>query len=252
MPRYDYDIQLDGTRVDSILGTGSRARFLNWTAGARRGADTVDPFRHGDIWVPNKPFTSADRMLEVHLPASTDDAAAQALTSLQAYLGRPDRPVLSYTDPDHGDIQALVELVASEPVPTQNRFTYLFPLRNASGFWEDVTLSQAASANPPSVTTGGDRPIDDMVLTFAGVGFLELTDENGKVYRVEIESGAGGTTPYVVDCAAGTAQDSAGTPADIDEYLNAPQEKWMEFSPGAAQSFTSNVSVAVDWRNKYA
>ena len=245
---YDYEIELDGTRVDTIVRW---VRFLRYTAGAKRGSDVVAPYRHGELHIPDKLFSASEILLEVGLPATSNDAAAQALSDLTAFFAQQVRPVLSQNDPHRGNIRASVELL-TEPTPTQDRFTYLFVLRNAKGFWEDETLSQAASGNPPSVTTGGDRPVHDAVLSFSGTGYLEHTDDLGNLSRITIESGAGGTTPYVVDIGKRTVKDSAGTPVNKDEFLVVSKPHWMVFSPGAAQSFTSDVSVAVDWRNKWA
>lgn len=247
MVAHDYDIQLDGTRIDTIV---EWVRLIKYTAGAKRPTDAMIPFRHGELHIPDKYFTAADVQFEVGLPRGTASEIAQGLSDVTAYFGQQIRPVFSFNDPFRGDIRASLDLT-TEPIPTQDRFTYLFTARNAKGFWEAVAASNAVSANPPVVTTGGDRPVDDAILTFAGIGFLQHTDELGQISRVEMVTGAGGTTPYIVDCAAGTAVDSAGSPADKGRWLLYDKPWVMKFSPGAAQSFTANVAVEVDWRNKW-
>jgi hypothetical protein len=162
-------------------------------------------------------------------------------------LSSQDLVTVSQTDPHRGDIRARVELL-TDPTETQNEFVYLFGLRNPSGFWEDVAATSVGPANPPSITTGGDRPVNDMVITFAGPGFLEHTDPLGQVSRVEIESAAGAGT-YVLDVGAGTIL-KASTPQD--EFFVHTQPWVMKFQPDSAQSLTSNVNITVSWRTKWA
>ncbi len=241
---YDYAINLGSLDLSTVV---DYSRFIKYTAGMKRGDNLVIPYMHGTHFVPDKYFSEADVLLEVFLPSDTHDAAAEALSLIQLELSSQSLVVVSQTDPYRGDIRARVELV-TEPVTTQNDFVYLFGLQNPSGFWEDVTASTAASGNPPSVTTGGDRPIADMVLTFSGTGFLEHTDSLGQVSRLEIEAAAGAGT-YVVDVGAGTVKKSG---VNQDEFFIANQPWWMKWQPGVAQSFTSNVAVSASWRNKWA
>lgn len=247
---YDYNIQIAGTPLNTIAA-GLTGRFTRFTSGQRRQADVVIPYRHGNLFVPDKYFTDSDVLLELFLPGGSNAAAAEALSEVALLFASQSEVAVQQDDPHRGTIEALVQMI-TDPIATQDRFTYLFGLNLPSGFWRTVAQS-TATGNPPAVTTGGDRPVDDMVLTFAGVGFIEHTDPLGQVARVEIESGAGGTPPYVVDVGAGTVVDSgAGTPNKKDEFLVVTQEYWMKFQPGAAQSFTSNVSVTVDWHDKWA
>lgn len=244
MATHDYQISIAGVALSTLVVA---SRFTKYTAGYYRGQNLVLPYRHGEYYVPDKYFSNADVMLEVFLPSDTIDAAAEALSEIQALLTSQSLVVVSQVDPHRGNIRARVEL-ATEPVPSQNDFVYLFALNNPSGFWEDVTASTAASATPPVVTTGGDRPVDDMVLTFAGPGTLTHTDELGVVSEITIDAAAGAGT-YVVDVGAGSV---TKTGANQDEFLTVTQPWWMKFSPGAAQDLDSDVAVAVSWRNKWA
>lgn len=240
---YDYQITVGGTALSTVFAS---SRFLKYTSGIRRGDNLLIPSQHGTYYVQDKYFDESDVLIEVTLPMTTTATAAEALSDMAALLSDQDLVVVSQVDPHRGSIRARVELV-TDPVPTQNNLTYLFGLRNPSGFWEDVTASQAVG-NPPSVTTGGDRPISDMILTFSNTGYLEHTDSLGQVARVTIDAGAGAGT-YIVDCGARTVK-KAG--ADQDAFLTVTQPYWMKFQPGVAQSFTSSVSVTVDWRDKWA
>ena len=244
---HNYAITIGGVPLNTIA-TGLEGRFLKYTSGQRRGSNLVVPHQHGQYFVPDKYFDSSDVMLELFLPHATTDAAAEALSEVALLLSSQSLVSIGQTDPHRGSIRAQAELT-TDPTPTQNNLIYLFGLNIPSGFWEDASTSNA-SGNPPSVTTGGDRPISDMVLDFSGTGYLEHTDPLGQVARITIESGAGGTTPYTVDVGAGTVVDAVS--ANKDAYLTVTQPYWMKWQPGAAQSLTSSVSVTATWRNKWS
>lgn len=245
MASHDYAITINGDSVISVLGAAA-ARFVKYTSGTRRGGNLEIPHQHGEYFVPDKYFANSDVLLEVFLPSNTTSAAANTLSDIAAHLSSQSLVTVAQSDPYRGNIRALVEMM-TDPVPTQNEFVYLFGLRLPSGFWESVTASQAVG-NPPSVTTGGDRPISDMTLTFSGPGYLEHTDSLGQVSRVTIDAGAGAGT-YIVDVGAKTVKKGG---ADQDAYLTVTQAWWMKFQPGGSQSLTSSVSVTVDWRNKWS
>jgi hypothetical protein len=241
---HDYAISAGGVALSTIT---SWSRLVKWTAGQKRGTNFTLPYMHGEVASLDKYFTGADVLLEVGLPGEDDDDASEALSDVQAIFASQGLVTVQYNDPYKGNIRALTELL-TEPVPSQGRLAYLFALRNPGGFWEDATANTASAATPPVVTTGGDRPIQDMVLTFSGPGYLEHTDSLGQVARLTIDAGAGAGT-YVVDVGAGTVTKSA---VAQDEFLTATQPWWMKFSPAASQSLTASVSVAVSWRNKWA
>jgi len=111
-----------------------------------------------------------------------------------------------------------------------------------------VAASQAIG-NPPSVTTGGDRPVGDATITFSAPGYLEHTDSLSQVSRLTVDAGAGAGI-YIVDCGIPRTIKKAG--ANQDRWLTVTQPWWMKFQPGVAQSFTSDVSITVDWRNKWS
>lgn len=241
-----YNVGVAGSNLDTDLGI-REALFLKYTTAQKKGGNLIVPYRHGELYVPDKYFSGADVLLQVYLPFDVESDAIQALSELARLFSAQTEVAVTQDDPHRGSIRSRVELL-QDPVPTEDRFTYLFSLRNASGFWEDQAASNAVSANPPVVTTGGDRPIQDMILTFSGPGFLEHTDSLGQISRVEVESGAGAGT-YILDVGKGTI-----TKADVpqDEFFNHTQPWVMKWQPNIAQAFTSNVAVAAEWRNKWA
>lgn len=237
----DPAILVDGTGIASYVRS---AKFLTFATGHKRGANLTIPHRHGEHSDPDKWFTAVDLLLEAVLKFDTPE---QHLDDLALLFGKTSGlTTVQQTDPNKGDIRAQVELLA-DPFPGQQPLVWLFPLRNPKGFWEAVVAS-SATGTPPSVTTGGNRPIDDMVLTFSGPGYAEHTDENGVVSRVTVDAAAGAGT-YIVDCGARTVT-KAGAPQDA--YLTITQPWWMRFSPAAAQILASDVNVAVEWRSKWA
>lgn len=244
----DYAIEIAGDPLDTIW-TGLTGRFTKFTSATRRGGNLVVPYKHGEVHVPDKYFDAADVLLELFIPGDAEDDGAGALSELALRFSSQSLVPVQQTDPHRGTIEALVEQI-TDPIPTQNRFVYMYGLALPSGFWRDVAATTPAAGNPPSVTTSGDRPVDDMTLEFAGVGFIEHTDPLGQVARVEIEATPPGSAPYTVDVGAGTVVNAGGTA--IDEFLATTQDYWMKWQPGAAQSFTSNVNVTPSWRNKWS
>lgn len=247
MPEHDYAVTIGGTSLVNTIGI-RRAIFMNYTTAQKRGGNLIIPYRHGELHVPDKYFAGADLLLQVYLPFDDVDDAKQALSDMALLLSSQTEVLVAQNDPAHGNIRARVELL-QDPVSTEDRFTYLFSLRNASGFWEDAAATNIASGTPPTITTGGDRPIQDMILIFAGVGFLQHTDSLGQVSRVEVQTGATGG-PFTLDVGAGTIVNASDDP--MDEFFLHTQPWVMKWQPGVAQSFTGNVAVSGSYRNKYA
>lgn len=245
MPSHNYNIRVAGQNIKTVFGI-REAIFVKYASGQKRDGNLVLPYKHGELYVPDKFFDGADVLLQVYLPFTDVGDASQAISDLALLFASQSEVTVIQDDPAVGTIRARVELL-QDPVPTEDRFTYLYSLRNASGFWEDNSLS-SATGTPPSVTTSGDRPVDDMILTFAGPGFLQHTDALGQVSRIEIASAAGAGT-YVVDVNKATVKKGG---VNQDEFLILTQPWWMKWQPGVAQSFTANVSVQAQWRNKWA
>lgn len=216
-------------------------RLLNEGGSGKRGNNPVVPYRHGEWSDGDKWYDSVDLLLEVGVK-TTD--TYQHLTALQKMLGKPNGLVaLQRVTTNAGTVVADVELLGS-PSSTQNRFVHVFPLRAPSGVWRDASYS-SSSGTAPSVTTTGDRPVDDMIITFSAPGTATHTDENGTTSVI----GWQGTGTAVVDCGTRTIK-KAGANQDANLYISQPW--WWRFTPGAAQTITSTVSITVQWRNKWS
>lgn len=216
-------------------------RLLNEGGSGKRGGNPTVPYRHGEFSDGDKWYQPADLLLEVGIKSTS---AYTHLSELQKlFNGTNGLVTLQRVTPYSGTVQAEVEMLGS-PSPTQNRFVYVFPLTIPSGFWKDAAVT-TQSGTAPAITTSGDRPIDDMVITFSAPGSATHTDENGTTSVIAWE----GTGTAIVDCGARTVT-KAG--ASQDANLTITQPWWWRFTPGAAQSITSTVSITVDYRNKWA
>ncbi len=244
MASADYLIKIGGTSLSTIA---ANSRFVKWTTGTRRGDDVIIPYAHGEYAVLDSYFTGANVVLEVFVGFTTTATAKKTLSDVAKLLSDQALVAVEQTDPHMGVVQANVKQV-TDPIEGGDGTVWLFGLRNPKGFWEDVSASSASSANPPVVSTGGDRPIDDMILTAAGPGFLEHTDALGQKSRITIDAGAGAGT-YVVDVGLGTVKKGG---ADQDEFLTVTQPWWMKWDAEGSQSFTSDVAWSASWRNKWA
>ncbi len=242
---HDYLVDLGGTMLDTLV---EWYRFVDPIGGTKRGRDQILPGSMGRQFLPDKRIDANSVRLEVGLPTGTESEPREALSLLAEIFSAQGGVTLKQTDPYLGNVQALVEL-ARKPTPTQNRLVYMYRLNNPSGLWEDQSASNAASASPPSVTTGGDSEIDDAILTYAGPGFLEHTDDLGVLSRITIDAAAGAGT-YIVDLSRPRTVEKASV--DQSRFVTVSKGHWMKFQPNKAQSFTSSVAVEVDWRNKYA
>ena len=233
--------------LTSIGGTAittwtTNSRLLRRGAGHKRGNNFRIPYRHGEYSQTDKWFPAVDYSLEVMIKDNVETNLSGILAALKNPAGLV---TVIGSNSVAGTIRTDVELL-SDPRQTRNPRMFVFSLRSPAGAWEDDSASSNAG-NPPSVTTTGDLPVDDFTLTFAAAGFLEHTDSNSVVSRITLESGVPAST--VVDCGARTVTQGG---SNRDSLLTLTQPWWMRFEPNTVQSFTSNVSVTVSWRDKWA
>lgn len=219
----------------------SFVRVLTEGGGAKRGFNQTVPYRDGEWSEAVKYYSGADVLLEVGI---IHDSAQTHLSELKKMLGKSTgRVSLQRTDHAAGTVAAEVELLAP-PVPTQDRFTYLFPLRNPKGFWKDASWSSASGTNP-SITTSGDRPIDDAIITFSAPGTVTHADA---AYGTTTLAFTGSGTA-IVDCGARTVT-QGGSAIDADLTVSNPW--WLRLREDAVQSITATASVTVHWKNSWA
>lgn len=217
-------------------------RVLSEGGAAKRGSNLEVPGHHGEWSNFDKPYSGADILLEVGLK-KTD--TYQHLSAVQGLLGKTTGFVtLARTDSYRGTVEAEVELLGS-PSPSQNRFTYVFQLRNHLGFWQDTSVT-TASGTAPSITTTGDRPIDDMVVTFAGPGTAIHVDAGWGTSTLEWQ-GAG---TAIFDMSLPRSVVKGGVNAEGSAVVSS--EWWLRFAPATTQDLTATVSLTVDYRNKWA
>lgn len=215
-------------------------RVLNEGARQSRQGNYDIPYRYGEFSDPDKYYTGSDVLLEVGL---IHDSAHEHLSELQKIFGKTSsHVVLQRTDHSAGTVRADVELL-SDPRTTQNRFVYVFPLRRPDGVWEDASVT-TASGTAPSITTSGDQPIGDPVITFSAPGTATLVTDWGTAVM-----GWAGTGTAIVDCGARTVIKGG---AHQDANFTIDQPWWFRFAPDTTVNLTSSVSVTVDYRNKWA
>lgn len=150
---------------------------------------------------------------------------------------------LGRTAPHIGAQTARCKLL-TEPIVGEYRHIYIWPLRMRDGSWRSGSAS-TATGNPPTITVGGDRRVDDPVVTFSGAGSVTITDADGVV---SVLTALAGSFPLVVDC--GTQRvTQGGSPAP--GRITATQPWWLRMDVGSVNIATT-VSVTVDWYNRWA
>ena len=235
------------TVAGTTIGTWARnARILKYMSGARRGRNFIIPNREGEYSDPVKWYTPTDVFLEVSF--KWQPSPEENMSKLLEVLS-PSHSLVTVSGQTvfHSTVQADLELL-SEPNPhAQDPTTYIFQLRNPKGVWEDATATTSAG-DPPTVTTDGDRPVDDMVFTFNTTGNVSHTDSLGTISTLTLTTGA--STGSVVDVGARTVQTSTG--GNQDNRLTVTQPYWMRWEAGKSITLTSTGLNKVVWRNKWA
>lgn len=235
------------TIAGTTIGTWARnSRILTYLSGARRGRNFTIPYREGEYSDPLKWYSPTDILLEVSF--KWQPSVEQNMSGLIETLA-PSHSLVTITGRTvfHSTVRAQVELLGPPSPHAQDPTTYIFQLRNPRGYWEDVTATTSAG-DPPTISTNGDRPIDDMVFTFATTGNVSHTDSLGNVSTLTLTTGAAANS--VVDVGNRTVQTATG--GNQDNRLTVTQPYWMRWEPGSTQAITSTGLTKVVWRNKWA
>jgi len=232
----------------NISTVSDAARLLRYGSGAKRGRNFIVPYRDGEYSPSDKLFSATNLLLEVFL--TTTPSPEENLSDLLALLQDPnDLVIITGSTPWHGTIRCEAELLREPTLTRDTPNVYLFPLRVPKGVWEANSAASNAG-NPPALTTDGDRPIHDATLTFAGAGYLEHTDSKSRTRRITLETGVPAST--VVDLGNRTVTQGGNSYDNLITITGAQPSWWMRFEPNLAQTFTSNVSVTISSRDKWA
>ena len=238
-------ITVAGTAISTVA---DEARLMRYGSGAKRGKNFIIPYRDGEYSPSDKLFSGSNLLLEVFL--TTTPSPEENLSDLLALIQDPnDLVIITGTTPFHGIIRAEVELLREPALTRDTPNVYLFPLRVPKGAWEANSAASNAG-DPPALTTDGDRPIHDALLTFAGAGHLEHTDSKSRIRRITLESGVPAST--VVDLGNRTVTQGGNNFENLITITGAQPSWWMRFEPNLAQTFTSNVSVTISSRDKWS
>lgn len=159
--------------------------------------------------------------------------------------GQRSLATLERVAPDQGTVQIDVE--CGEPTPSQNRFTYLFPLVAARPFWRSTTL-QSDSSSP--IAVGGDAPVDDALVTFSAAASSPVFTHtaSGATITYTGTVPAGGVRVYTE---TGQAVNVTGG-ADCSNLVSFNKPYILELDPGVSNAYTiSSGTVTVEWRDKW-
>lgn len=235
----------------------SSVRLLDEGGVSKRGGDVTVQYLHGNHAVGHKFANPRLLALEVVLRYTAAGGTVthtdlepghvfENLSEVKRLLrGQRSLATLERIAPDQGTVQIDVE--CGEPTPTQNRFTYLFPLIAARPFWRSTT-AQTDSTSP--IAVGGDFPVDDATVTFsAGASSPVFTHTaSGATITYTGTVPAGGVT---VNTLTGQAFNVTGG-ADCSNLVSFNKPYILELDPGVNNAYTiSSGTVTVGWADKW-
>lgn len=225
--------------------------------GGKVGANVQVGFLDGERWEP-KTQGAANIILSTVIRYTDEDGVVdhedgkpghfmENLAALHRLLGQ-GRRYLYRTAPHAGSQRLLFESV-TDPVTGDDKPEYRWVLRSLSGSWQSVT-QQTATGNPPSVTTGGNRPIFDPEISLSAAGSFKYT--NGEGEEFEIVVAAGPTFPVTLSLVNGEWQAKDNGGFDASQVVTVSHPAVMRFDPAASLSITTSTTCTVRWRNRWA
>lgn len=252
---YAYTAGPKGGSLTALSNFCTAIRLLSEGGSGKRGGNVAVQYLHGEHAVQHKFANPRLLPLEVVLRYTSsagtithaDGAEGHVFENLsevkRLLRGQRSQATLARTAPDMGAVQIDVE--CGEPTPTQNRFTYLFPLVAARPFWRSTTLNSTGTS---PLAVGGDEAVDDAEIVFAGGGSNPVFTHTASGATVGIIGTvpAGGVrvfteTGQVIRVTGGT---------DYSEFLAAPAKAYiLELDPGVSNAFTGTATV--EWRDKW-
>lgn len=254
---YAYQAGPKGGTLTALSNFCLNVRLLTEGGSGKRGGNVAVQYLHGEHAVPHKFASPRLLPLEVVLRYTNSAGAITHADGAEGHVfenlsevkrllrGQRSQATLARTAPDMGAVQIDVE--CGEPTPTQNRFTYLFPLVAARPFWRSTTLN-SVSTSPLAV--GGDEAVDDAEIVFsaAAVNPVFTHTASGATITYTGTVPAGGVRVYTE---TGQAKNETGG-ADVSELLSYNKPYILELDPGVSNAYTiSSGTVTVSWRDKW-
>jgi len=241
---------------------------------ARRGQNVVVPYRHGS-------YTSARKWYQPRLGAMTvrvfDTNSAGAVTDgdgqwahsednldrFKALLYANNTVTLRKTMADGSstrdlEVEFLGDVIVQQLDPSRGIFDVRVTFEAADPFWtgaaSTATYSNLTAGTAPTISVGGEAPVDDMVFTFTidsdATGLQVQVDDDGTI----MFPGTASAGTVVVDVGARTVQDGAGSA--LAGVVDVDRAYWVEFSPNSSNELdiaitSGQVDVQVVWSSKF-
>jgi hypothetical protein len=197
------------------------------------------PGAHGNIYIPGQLFGPGDVRIKCYL-RFTDSSGAithvdgeaghiyENLAILKELFGKVDDQIVLSRETPHQGTNTLLLAPSGQPSPGQNRFEVIFPMRANKPFWRGDLVSTTLTG---TFDPGGNAPVDDMVLTFAGAGTI-VNGRNGD--RIQV------TGACVVDCGQRRVT-VGGSPAP--GLIIPGSDRWLHLEPGN-NAITGSCSIS--------
>lgn len=165
----------------------------------------------------------------------------------QLFYGNKIISTLRRTAPHQGTVEVDGEVLGPESVgELEWRLTFPFSVEDPP-FWRSTTLSGPVSPTP-SITVGGNAPVDDFEVAFSGGTNALLTHTaSGRTIGLIGATPGGGVTAYP---RRGVALQGA---TDHSNLLTGNHPSFFELRPGQVNAFSlsGGGTATIAWRNKW-
>lgn len=258
---YTYKAGPFGGTLLPLLDYCKAVRLVDESGPGKRGGNVTVQYLHGEHAVGHKFANPRLLPLEVVLRFTAaggtithaDGAEGHVFENLsevkRLLWGQDGLAVLERIAPHWGTVRINVE--RGEPTPTQNRFTYLFPLIAARPFWYSTT-TQTDSTSP--IAVGGNAPVDDFTVTFSAAASSPVFTLTSAATTVKPTITYTGTVPaggVIVYTETGQAANVTGG-ADCSNLVSFNKPYYMTLQPNTSNTFTvSSGTATVGWANKW-
>jgi len=254
---YTYKAGPKGGTLLPLLDYCTFVRVLTEGGSGKRGPDVTVQYLHGEHAIAHKFATPRLIPLEVQLRGTNASGVVthadgipghfyENLSEVKRLLrGQRGLATLERIAPNQGTVQ--IDVTCGEPTPTQNHFTYMFPLVAARPFWRSTTI-QTDSSSP--IAVGGDAPVDDAEVDFSAAASSPVFTHtaSGATITYTGTVPAGGVRVFTE---TGQAINITGG-ADTSELVSFNKPYILELDPGVSNTFSvSSGSVTVRWADKW-